>query len=70
MEKTPAPLSRKAPGDRRLSFDKTGRVAFFIRRICSERKGVDFPSFFLPPSALLHDRHDEIGARANPGRPA
>ena len=53
MEKTPAPLSRKAPGDRRLSFDNTGRVAFFIRRICSERKGVDLPSFFLPPPYFM-----------------
>jgi len=47
MRETSAPISKKAPGDRQLSFGEIGRFSSLIMGAASEGKVAD-----LPPSAL------------------
>jgi NAD(P)-dependent dehydrogenase (short-subunit alcohol dehydrogenase family) len=47
MRETSAPISKKAPGDRQLSFEEIGRFSSLIMGAASEGKVAD-----LPPSAL------------------
>jgi len=57
MGETPAPLSKKAPGDRQLSFEEIGKIASLIEGKASEGKVTDFsPSTLKEILSLLRKR--------------
>jgi NAD(P)-dependent dehydrogenase (short-subunit alcohol dehydrogenase family) len=69
--KEPDPISKKAPGDRPLTFEEVGRIAALIQERESEGKVADLPSSTLKEIlALLRERSvpDPIGSLVPAGR--